>query len=649
MRLLHTEKLILETPTVVRPYAILSHRWFADCEEISFQDLQRTQVPPSEGPHGNYAEPTFPPNVQSKQGYEKFRGARDHASRAGLEHIWIDTCCIDKTSSAELSEAINSMYAWYQDSAVCYVYLHDVDDDGDLQSALEKADWFQRGWTLQELIAPDNVYFFNKHWIKIGSKATFARILNKITHIRQDILLGNPCNPSIAEKMSWAAGRKTQKVEDRAYSLMGLFGIHMPIIYGEGEKAFRRLQLEIMKSSDDQTIFAWHDSLAHPNSVRNRGLLASAPDVFSWASPVLVIEHSHFISHLLRIAGSRSPFRDLPRGYSILNDGIHITLPMKRVGDAWLAVLRCHREDQEFPYGIYLKERPGCDDFLRTSPTKLQKLESADLEGLAPRTIRIVVDHNTLPTINRRQFFTFQSTDSVWEHGGYYVCPKPGGRHDVGQGSGYRVLDPYTRIELSDNMQCGCVYSQGPRGEVTVLLIGIEYHRPWVHLLTNADLHKYVDTSRLFRRAVNDASLLMSSPTSTLSSNQTDPISPLALSSLTFPQSNPISPRSLSSRSLSLSHTSGGTNNHRFPQRNSTAPYVQLGGGGTGCPVCSIIQNYSVNMNDIKNSRADFLIETMPDKQIEVDIRKGHVRVSEATLEVDYIITVAVSIPESEF
>ncbi|KAG1767799.1 heterokaryon incompatibility protein-domain-containing protein [Suillus occidentalis] len=652
MRLLHTKKLTLETPTGVRPYAILSHRWLADCEEISFQDLQHTQVPPSEGSHDNYAEPAFPSNVPTKQGFAKFRGACDHAARAGLEYIWIDTCCIDKTSSAELSEAINSMFAWYQDSAVCYVYLHDVGDDGNLQSALETADWFQRGWTLQELIAPDNVYFFNKDWIKIGSKATFAPILSKITRIRQDILLGNPCQPSIAEKMSWAAGRKTQKIEDRAYSLMGLFGIHMPIIYGEGVKAFRRLQLEIMKSSDDQTIFAWRDSLAHPNSVRNRGLLASSPDVFSWTSPVVTIDHSHFIKSLLHIAGKSSPFRDLPRGYSVLNDGIHITLPMKRVGDAWLAVLRCKKEDQDFPYGIYLKERPGCDDFLRTSPTKLQTLESADLYGLAPRTIRIVVDHHILPTINRRYFFTFQSTDPVWEHCGYYVCPKPGDRHDVGQGGGYQVFDPDTWIELSDNVQCGCVYSQDPRGEVTVLLIGIEHHRPWIHLLTNADLKRYVDTSRLWHRTVCDAPLLMSSSTSTQSSNPADLRCPLVVSPPTSPQSNPTSPFALSSpRSLSLSPTSSGTNNnHRFPRRHSTAPYAaQLRGGGTGCPVCSIIQNYSIDMNDIKNRRVDFVVETMSDKQIEVDIRKGQVRVSEAALEVDYIITVAVAAPELEF
>jgi hypothetical protein len=111
---------------------------------------------------------------------------------------------------------------------------------------------------LQELLAPDNVRFFANDWSRIGSKATLASALHEIAHIREEILLGIPCKPSIAERMSWAAGRKTQKKEDRAYSLMGIFDIYMPIIYGEGGNSFRRLQLEIMRFSNDKTIFAWH-------------------------------------------------------------------------------------------------------------------------------------------------------------------------------------------------------------------------------------------------------------------------------------------------------------------------------------------------------------------------------------------------------
>ncbi|KAG1740546.1 heterokaryon incompatibility protein-domain-containing protein [Suillus paluster] len=391
MRLLHTKRFTLETPANV-PYAILSHRWLADSEEVSFQDLQHMPVPPSGGSHDHHNHaPTFPPNVLGKSGLQKLQGACNQASRAGYQYIWIDTCCIDKTNSTELSEAINSMYAWYRDSAVCYVYLHDVDKEAvaaDVKTALARAVWFDRGWTLQELIAPKTVCFFAKDWSKIGTKHEFASILHEITHIRQEVLLGRPCTLSIAERMSWAAGRVTYKKEDRAYSLMGLFDIHMPIIYGEGEKAFRRLQLEIMKSSDDQTIFAWHLSLAHPSNVRNRGSLAPSPDAFSCASPhpIVNIDHSHFVKCLL--------LTDLRRGYSISNDGLHITLPMKKGGgDAWLAVLRCKGEDQEFPYGIYLKQIAGSDEFLRTSPTKLRKLESEDLKGLTPRKFSVYRSH----------------------------------------------------------------------------------------------------------------------------------------------------------------------------------------------------------------------------------------------------------------
>lgn len=652
MRLLHTTRLTLETPTGVQPYAILSHRWLADSEEVSFQDLQHMSVSPSEGSHDNHAKSNFPPNVHIKKGLTKLQGACKQASRAGLEYIWIDTCCIDKTSSAELSEAINSMYAWYQESAVCYVYLHDVDNDAVRENpkfALENAEWFKRGWTLQELIAPDNVYFFDTDWTRIGSKATFATILNEITHIRKDVLLGNPCEPSIAEKMSWAAGRKTRKIEDRAYSLMGLFNIHMPIIYGEGEKAFKRLQLEIMKSSDDQTIFAWLDTLTQPSFVRDRGLLASTPDVFKWsAPPVVTIDHSHFIN-LLPTPRHRNPL-DLPRGYSVSNDGIRITLPMKWDRNAWLAVLKCKKGDQEFPCGIYLIESsPG--NFLRTSPTKLPTLESEDLKGLSPREICIVVDHHILPSINRKQFFTFRSTDAILEGCGYYVCPKPRSHHDIRQGSGYKALDHDTRIELSDNVQCGCIYSQGPGTEVTVLLIGVEHHRPWVHLYTDPNLHKHVDTSQARRHTVRDVPRLVTSPTSTQSYNQFDPIFPLALSSPTSIQSDnqvdPISPLTPSSRSQSLSPTSTGHNDRSIPPRRSTAPHpAQLGGGGTGCPVCSIIEKCSIDIDDIKKRRTDFATGIISDKQIEVNIRKGHTRASEVTLEVDYVITIAVSVPE---
>ncbi|KAH8648651.1 hypothetical protein BX600DRAFT_530428 [Xylariales sp. PMI_506] len=155
------------------------------------------------------------------------------AKKNGFSRIWIDTCCIDKTSSAELSEAINSMYQWYQNAAVCY---------------------FSRGWTLQELIAPHDVEFFAHDWSYLGNKQEsniFAELLNSITGIHGDVLPGilPLIEVSIASRMKWAALRQTTRVEDIAYSLLGIFGVRMPLLYGEGSNAFLRLQQEILRST----------------------------------------------------------------------------------------------------------------------------------------------------------------------------------------------------------------------------------------------------------------------------------------------------------------------------------------------------------------------------------------------------------------
>ncbi|EIW51966.1 uncharacterized protein TRAVEDRAFT_86424, partial [Trametes versicolor FP-101664 SS1] len=191
----------------------------------------------------------------------KIKGFCRVAREAGFRLAWNDTCCIDKTSSAELSEAINSMYEWYRLSDMCYVYLADV-PDGDIArrgSDFRGSSWHTRGWTLQELIAPEFVVFLTQTWCFLGTKMSLASALARTSGIDFDILVGRarPDSVSVARRMSWAAKRATTRVEDRAYSLMGIFGIHMPPIYGEGEKAFIRLQEEILKTTPDQSIFVW--------------------------------------------------------------------------------------------------------------------------------------------------------------------------------------------------------------------------------------------------------------------------------------------------------------------------------------------------------------------------------------------------------
>ena len=219
-------------------YAILSHRWEAG--EVTFKDL-------------------IDGTSKGKAGYGKIQFCGEQARRDGLQYFWVDTCCIDKSNAVELQEAINSMFRWYRDASKCYVYLRDVSwpctDSADRSNeawewTFRKSEWFSRGWTLQELIAPASVDFFSKDGELLGNKTSLERNICEVTGIPASALRGDPLsNFSVAERMSWAANRETHRQEDMAYSLLGLFGIHLPLIYGEGKKhAFRRLTKEIQNS-----------------------------------------------------------------------------------------------------------------------------------------------------------------------------------------------------------------------------------------------------------------------------------------------------------------------------------------------------------------------------------------------------------------
>lgn len=236
-------------------YAILSHRWeelelvYQDIRESSGADLIKNQDSPSAA---------------------KIRGCCAQAVLDGYDWVWIDTVCIDKSSSAELSESINSMYRWYQGSAVCYAYLSDVRATArpSFPNMLEfgESAWFKRGWTLQELIAPYFVEFYRAGWVEIGTKHSLLQELADITSIRPEVLsmAMSPSDCCTGERMSWACGRKTTRAEDKAYSLMGIFDINMSLLYGEGLKAYRRLQEEVLKKTEDYSILAWcHPVVPH--------------------------------------------------------------------------------------------------------------------------------------------------------------------------------------------------------------------------------------------------------------------------------------------------------------------------------------------------------------------------------------------------
>ena len=266
----------------------------------------------------------------NQSSYLKLDGCCVQATKDGHSYVWIDTICIDKSSSAELSEAINSMYKWYADAQDCYVYLSDVEltfnPEDDLDSAaFRKSRWFSRGWTLQELLAPRKVVFFTRSWDPISGfyrnssgAGPMVSLVTQITGVPGRYLNGGVkiSTAPVCQKMAWAARRRTTRPEDEAYCLLGLFGLNMPLLYGEGSKAFMRLQEQIMQVIGDDTLFCWGQDL----SVVGRescGLLANAPSSFAGyedtlLSPDLVLQRSH---------------------YTLTNRGILFTVPSIAYGD----------------------------------------------------------------------------------------------------------------------------------------------------------------------------------------------------------------------------------------------------------------------------------------------------------------------------
>jgi hypothetical protein len=220
-------------PVKPPPYAILSHTWEADDQEVKLQDI--------EGRVGTH-----------KTGYRKIEFCARQAQNDDLAYFWVDSCCIDQSSSAELSTAINSMYRWYQNSVKCYVYMADVSisSSSDWESSFLRSRWFTRGWTLQELIAPKSIEFFSANGMYLGNKTQLEDLIQEITGISNKVLRGHPpAQVGVEERLSWIANRDTKFGEDIVYSVLGLFGIHMLPMYGErAVHAFQRLGLEIERS-----------------------------------------------------------------------------------------------------------------------------------------------------------------------------------------------------------------------------------------------------------------------------------------------------------------------------------------------------------------------------------------------------------------
>lgn len=304
-------------------YVIISHRWLDD--EVLYEDIKGSKD-------------TWQIVLEKKKrSIAKLHGicrATINFCQGKFKYVWLDTVCIDKKDRDELAAAINSMYRWYKNAEVCFAYLHDYPSRQ--VSNFTQSEWFSRGWTLQELVAPKDVVFFDKGWNMIGDKFSLQQELTGRTGIAADYLLHRSkiSSASISHRMSWFGGRQVGVAEDMAYCLMGIFGVNMPLLYGEGEeRAFRRLQEEIMRYSDDHSLFAWEQP---GGSECISGLLAGSP---SWFRNSGKYFHHHDVCN--------------SKPYQITNKGISIYLRLQTHQDGYIASIDCP-DGEDHSLGIYL-------------------------------------------------------------------------------------------------------------------------------------------------------------------------------------------------------------------------------------------------------------------------------------------------------
>jgi hypothetical protein len=374
MRLIHAPTLQLkEFITDIPDYVILSHTW--GNEEVTFADFHS-------------------PHARRMEGYEKVRRCCEQAVRDGFEWAWVDTTCIDKSSSAELTESLNSMFKWYANAAICYAYLADVtlspDADKDvLQERFERSRWFTRGWTLQELLAPAVVEFYDSNWTIMGTKSSLLSIIADVTKIHE-LALQAPAHialASTAQKFSWAANRQTSREEDIAYCLLGLFNVNMPLLYGEGKRAFRRLQWEIMRTSTDHSIFAWE--ITDEAAWGSNGLLASSPNDYrnSW-----------------NVREQRWP----SSSFSLSNRGLQIGLPCiqsEEQPQRVIALLNCYFESSASPrlgrVGVVLDTYGGAL-YHRVQPLPLVALDFEQAGKAKWKEICIAEDYREPPSVGQK-------------------------------------------------------------------------------------------------------------------------------------------------------------------------------------------------------------------------------------------------------
>ncbi|KAG6356810.1 hypothetical protein INS49_014684 [Diaporthe citri] len=396
MWLVDTELLQLRQVTDEKqlPFAILSHTWQAG-EEVTFQEMQDLDA------------------VSHKSGFHKIKSVCRIAQRY-WKYAWIDTCCIDKTSSAELSEAINSMFRYYRAAEVCYVFLSDFstlpsriperERLARVAENLKNCKWFTRGWTLQELIAPRRLEFFDDHWNFLGEKADLEGPLSEITNIDESVLKDSSRLYAIpvARRMSWASGRQTAREEDVAYCLLGIFDITMPLLYGEGSKAYLRLQQNIAMENSDLSIFAWEyssnqavssgdDLETWQNDNQYSGIFAESPANFSKCATLRM--HRAKLTYMEEMTMTNIGLR---------LSGAHITTHLNHIVLGLNCLRHSHDDGSVEWMGIYL-ERFGLT-YIRTRPFMVHASASKHFWGKAPERVTqpIYIQPRLLPAEIKR-------------------------------------------------------------------------------------------------------------------------------------------------------------------------------------------------------------------------------------------------------
>ncbi|KAJ4147862.1 hypothetical protein LMH87_002364 [Akanthomyces muscarius] len=305
---------VVDVPDVAPPpYAILSHTRDAVDQKRPSQTNVSVGLGPDDDapPHYYSSNPASPPiytksrpcafsistnkKTQSTLSREQLEQACEHARRCGVEYIWIAELCIDRTSSADLDDAVNGSRRRLRNSTVCFAYLHDLPaevttPDSD-SSAWSRCRYWKRAWTLQELLLAPRVQFYDAYWNYRGDKDSpeLAPLLSGITRIPRSVLLDSTTlsDVALAVRISWSVGRVAAREEDTAYALVAITEATLPVRYGEGaERAFIRLQEELLRDTRDGSLLAWRS--ARDGEVR--GLLARSPSEFGHFAPAAAKE-----------------------------------------------------------------------------------------------------------------------------------------------------------------------------------------------------------------------------------------------------------------------------------------------------------------------------------------------------------------------